>query len=62
MRPALDGDWATTVTGDPLRIAPRFGFPGESAESAPAGDCARFLPAPPVHPVGLHADGDIVVR
>ncbi|WP_019707582.1 hypothetical protein [Streptomyces xinghaiensis] len=47
MRLTLDGgDWNATVTGDPLRITPRFDFPGQCvriAEYADVEQWQRFL-------------------
>lgn len=46
MRLTLDGDWNATVTGDPLRITPRFDFPGQCvhiAEYANVEEWQRFL-------------------
>lgn len=46
MRLTLDGDWSATVTGDPLRITPRFDFPGQCvriAEYADVEEWQRFL-------------------
>ncbi|MFE9648985.1 hypothetical protein ACFYO0_33700 [Streptomyces sp. NPDC006365] len=46
MRLTLDGDWNATVTGDPLRITPRFDFPGQYvriAEYADVKEWQRFL-------------------
>ncbi|MBV2357401.1 hypothetical protein KUM39_24060 [Streptomyces sp. J2-1] len=46
MRLTLDGDWNATVTGDPLRITPRFDFPGQCvriAEFADVEEWQRFL-------------------
>ncbi|GAA2625322.1 hypothetical protein [Streptomyces vastus] len=46
MRLTLDNDWTATVTGDPLRITPRFDFPGQCvriAEYADVKEWQRFL-------------------
>ncbi|MFE1958927.1 hypothetical protein [Streptomyces sp. NPDC059479] len=46
MRLTLDGDWNATVAGDPLRITPRFDFPGQCvriAEYADVKEWQRFL-------------------
>ncbi|MFI1953204.1 hypothetical protein ACH437_15370 [Streptomyces xinghaiensis] len=46
MKLTLDGHWNATVTGDPLRITPRFDFPGQCvriAEYADVEEWQRFL-------------------
>ncbi|GCB51807.1 hypothetical protein [Streptomyces sp. NL15-2K] len=46
MRITLDGDWHATVTDDPVRITPRFDFPGQCvriAEYADVKEWQRFL-------------------
>ncbi|MFG2027726.1 hypothetical protein [Streptomyces sp. NPDC048825] len=46
MRLTLDGDWHATVTEYPLRITPRFDFPGQCvriAEYADVQEWQRFL-------------------
>ncbi|MFE7457310.1 hypothetical protein [Streptomyces sp. NPDC057554] len=46
MRLTLGGDWTATVTDDPLRIPPRFDFPGQRvriAEYADVEEWQRFL-------------------
>ncbi|MCC3652587.1 hypothetical protein LIX60_14135 [Streptomyces sp. S07_1.15] len=42
MRLTLDGDWNATVTGDPLRITPRFDFPGQCVRIAEYADVERW--------------------
>ncbi|GGX77574.1 hypothetical protein GCM10010358_34920 [Streptomyces minutiscleroticus] len=48
MELTLDGDWSATVTGDPLRVTPRFDFLDRCvrvAEYADVEEWQRFLAA-----------------
>ncbi|MFE1955466.1 hypothetical protein ACFW9D_33930 [Streptomyces sp. NPDC059524] len=50
MRIVLDDDWTATVTGDPLRIAPRFDFRDFRVRVVPYADLTSLYRDPDPEP------------